>query len=94
MGLSEHHYELAVQWTGNLGDGTTSYRGYSRDHDIIIPGLPVLKGSADPKPLEDHDELRWLTAEELWDVNWLDQDVPAVREVAARLNAGHSHPGS
>ena len=48
MGLSEHHYELAVQWTGNLDDGTTSYRAYSRDHDIIIPGLPVLKGSADP----------------------------------------------
>ena len=27
--------------TGNLGGGTTSYRGYSRDHDIIVPGLPV-----------------------------------------------------
>jgi organic hydroperoxide reductase OsmC/OhrA len=48
MGLSEHHYALTVQWTGNLGDGTTSYRGYSREHDIVIPGLPVLKGSADP----------------------------------------------
>ncbi|MFE2063451.1 (deoxy)nucleoside triphosphate pyrophosphohydrolase [Streptomyces sp. NPDC059467] len=42
-------------------------------------------GSAAPKPLQDHDELRWLTPEELWDVHWLDQDVPAVREVAARL---------
>ncbi len=30
------------------GDGTSTYRGYSRDHDILIPGLPVLKGSADP----------------------------------------------
>jgi organic hydroperoxide reductase OsmC/OhrA len=48
MGLSEHHYSLAVQWTGNLGEGTSSYRGYSRSHDIVIPGLPVLKGSADP----------------------------------------------
>lgn len=48
MGLSEHHYELTVQWTGNSGAGTASYRGYSRDHDILIPGLPVLKGSADP----------------------------------------------
>jgi len=48
MGLSEHRYELAVQWTGNTGDGTASYRAYSRDHDILIPGLPVLKGSADP----------------------------------------------
>ncbi|TLM87447.1 OsmC family protein [Pseudarthrobacter sp. NamE5] len=48
MGLGEHQYALAVQWTGNLGAGTLSYRGYSRDHDILVPGLPVLKGSADP----------------------------------------------
>ncbi|MGX1160683.1 organic hydroperoxide reductase OsmC/OhrA [Arthrobacter sp. SLBN-100] len=48
MSLGEHRYALAVQWTGNLGEGTSSYRGYSRDHDVLIPGLPVLKGSADP----------------------------------------------
>jgi organic hydroperoxide reductase OsmC/OhrA len=55
MGLSEHHYSLTVQWTGNLGDGTASYRGYSRDHDIMIAGLPVLKGSADPTFHGDRD---------------------------------------
>ncbi|MFF8317587.1 (deoxy)nucleoside triphosphate pyrophosphohydrolase [Streptomyces bobili] len=44
--------------------------------------------SAAPAPLQDHDALRWLTPEEIWDVDWLDQDVPAVREVAARLAAG------
>jgi organic hydroperoxide reductase OsmC/OhrA len=48
MSLGEHHYSLTVQWTGNLGDGTSSYRGYSRDHDVRILGLPVLPGSADP----------------------------------------------
>ncbi len=48
MTLREHRYALTVQWTGNLGGGTSSYRGYSRDHDVLIPGLPVLKGSADP----------------------------------------------
>lgn len=48
MSLSEHRYSLTVQWTGNRGDGTSSYRSYSRDHDVLIPGLPVLKGSADP----------------------------------------------
>jgi organic hydroperoxide reductase OsmC/OhrA len=48
MNLDEHHYALTVRWTGNLGSGTSSYRGYSRDHDVEIPGLPVLKGSADP----------------------------------------------
>jgi organic hydroperoxide reductase OsmC/OhrA len=55
MSLSQHHYSLAVQWTGNLGEGTSSYRGYSRDHDIVIPGLPVLKGSADPTFHGDRD---------------------------------------
>ncbi|XAS70560.1 OsmC family protein [Micrococcaceae bacterium Sec5.1] len=48
MGLNEHHYALTVRWTGNLGVGTESYRGYSRDHDVDIPGLPILKGSSDP----------------------------------------------
>ena len=48
MALNEHRYALTVRWTGNLGSGTSSYRDYSRDHDIEIPGLPVLRGSADP----------------------------------------------
>jgi organic hydroperoxide reductase OsmC/OhrA len=48
MSLHEHRYALTVQWTGNLGEGTSSNRGYSRDHDVLIAGLPVLKGSADP----------------------------------------------
>lgn len=45
----------------------------------------LLAGSADPKPLQDHDDLRWLTREELWGVPWLDQDVEAVRKIAGRL---------
>jgi organic hydroperoxide reductase OsmC/OhrA len=48
VNLSEHPYALTVQWTGNRGEGTSSYRSYSRDHDVLIPGLPPLKGSADP----------------------------------------------
>ncbi|MEV5611963.1 (deoxy)nucleoside triphosphate pyrophosphohydrolase [Streptomyces sp. NPDC052225] len=36
--------------------------------------------SGDPLPLEDHDELRWLAPDEIWSVDWLDQDVPAVKE--------------
>lgn len=48
MALGEHKYSLTVRWTGNLGEGTSTYRGYSRDHDVMIPGLPVLPGSADP----------------------------------------------
>ncbi|MDJ0351456.1 OsmC family protein [Pseudarthrobacter sp. PH31-O2] len=48
MSLDEHRYALTVRWTGNLGEGTASYRGYARDHDVEVPGLPVLRGSADP----------------------------------------------
>ncbi|MFH9403221.1 (deoxy)nucleoside triphosphate pyrophosphohydrolase [Streptomyces sp. NPDC017638] len=45
-------------------------------------------GSPAPRPLQDHDELRWLTPDRLWEVDWLDQDVPAVREVSARWDTG------
>ncbi|MEU2300711.1 (deoxy)nucleoside triphosphate pyrophosphohydrolase [Streptomyces antibioticus] len=47
-------------------------------------------GSAAPAPLEDHDALRWLAPAEIWDVPWLDQDVPAVRETLPRLTAGRT----
>ncbi|MGW7406395.1 (deoxy)nucleoside triphosphate pyrophosphohydrolase [Streptomyces sp. NPDC054833] len=45
-------------------------------------------GSADPKPLQDHDELRWLAPGEIWSVDWLDQDVAAVRQLGIRPEAG------
>ncbi|WP_406173104.1 (deoxy)nucleoside triphosphate pyrophosphohydrolase [Streptomyces sp. NBC_00996] len=48
----------------------------------------LLPGSAEPRPLEDHDELRWLTPGEIWDVDWLDADVPAVKGALLRLDAG------
>lgn len=41
----------------------------------------------DPRPLEDHSELRWLGPRELDDVPWLPQDRNAVA-VVARLMAG------
>jgi organic hydroperoxide reductase OsmC/OhrA len=43
----EHRYRVAVDWTGNRGNGTASYQGYGRSHDIRVPGKPVLAGSAD-----------------------------------------------
>jgi 8-oxo-dGTP diphosphatase len=45
----------------------------------------LLPGSAQPKPLQDHDDLRWLRGAELWDVPWLDQDVEAVRKITGHL---------
>ncbi|WP_420035390.1 (deoxy)nucleoside triphosphate pyrophosphohydrolase [Streptomyces sp. cg28] len=38
--------------------------------------------SGTPEPLQDHDDLRWLAPSDIWSVNWLDQDVPAVKALA------------
>ena len=44
---NQHHYHVDVEWTGNLGAGTQSYRGYERSHDIRIAGKPTLAGWAE-----------------------------------------------
>jgi organic hydroperoxide reductase OsmC/OhrA len=44
-----HRYETAVRWTGNLGQGTATYRGYSRDHELHGEGKGApIAGSSDP----------------------------------------------
>ncbi|MCK7627587.1 (deoxy)nucleoside triphosphate pyrophosphohydrolase [Streptomyces sp. RS10V-4] len=40
-----------------------------------------------PEPLQDHDALRWLGPGEEREVDWLDQDRPAVAEVMRRLGS-------
>ena len=44
----QHRYSARVTWTGNLGQGTSSYRAYSRNHEIAAAGKPVVPGSSDP----------------------------------------------
>ncbi|MEV6776027.1 (deoxy)nucleoside triphosphate pyrophosphohydrolase [Streptomyces syringium] len=46
----------------------------------------LLAGEA--RPLQDHDELRWLTPDRVDEVDWLDQDRPAVAAAARLLTAG------
>ena len=46
--MTEHSYELTVEWTGDRGTGTTSYTGYGRDHIVSAEGRPKIRGSADP----------------------------------------------
>lgn len=43
----EHRYSVDVVWTGNRGDGTRTYQGYGRDHEIRVAGRPVIAGSSD-----------------------------------------------
>jgi organic hydroperoxide reductase OsmC/OhrA len=46
--MKTHEYRLHVKWTGNQGEGTKSYQGYSRNHEIHAQGKPILCGSSDP----------------------------------------------
>ena len=43
----QHKYTLDMEWRGNLGQGTTTYEGYSRKHIIRIKGKPDLIATAD-----------------------------------------------
>lgn len=47
-GARAHAYEVSVRWTGNRGEGTATYAGYDRAHEIRAEGKPVLAGSSDP----------------------------------------------
>lgn len=46
--VKRHSYRVKVEWTGNLGAGTSSYAGYSRDHTIDAGLKPQIAGSSDP----------------------------------------------
>jgi 8-oxo-dGTP diphosphatase len=57
---------------------------------VLRPGLVLQVWTAGllsgaPEPLQDHDRLRWLTSGDVHDVDWLDQDRPAVAWAASRL---------
>lgn len=43
-----HQYHVTLNWTGNRGNGTSSYTAYSRDHTIRVKGKPKIKCSSDP----------------------------------------------
>ncbi len=45
---SNHTYTSRIEWTGNTGEGTRTYKGYDRTWDIAVPGKPVVHCSNDP----------------------------------------------
>ncbi|NIJ03901.1 OsmC family protein [Frigoribacterium faeni] len=54
----DHHYAVSLDWTGDRGVGTTSYRSYGRDATIAAAGkLHDISGSADRTFHGDAD--RW-----------------------------------
>jgi organic hydroperoxide reductase OsmC/OhrA len=46
--MSNHFYKATITWTGNTGNGTSSYRAYERSHSISVDGKPSIPGSSDP----------------------------------------------
>ena len=46
--MNKHEYNISIEWTGNSGEGTKSYRSYRRDYRIASDGKPVIEGSSDP----------------------------------------------
>lgn len=57
MDLSRHRYAVEIEWTGNRGTGTSSYRAYGRDHVVRAANVPDLLASADATFHGDRD--RW-----------------------------------
>ena len=44
-----HHYQTDLEWTGNLGTGTSNYRAYSRSYEIGGASKTIrIPGSSDP----------------------------------------------
>jgi organic hydroperoxide reductase OsmC/OhrA len=43
-----HRYAIEMDWTGNDGAGTATYKSYRRDHIIQVKGKPDILGSSDP----------------------------------------------
>jgi organic hydroperoxide reductase OsmC/OhrA len=50
----DHHYQVHVTWTGNTGQGTATYNGYSRSHEISIPGRTPILGTTDVARFHDN----------------------------------------
>ncbi|MES2646354.1 MAG: OsmC family protein [Bacteroidota bacterium] len=46
--MHPHYYKTSLEWTGNLGSGTSNYSSYSRNHLIKVPGKTIIAGSSDP----------------------------------------------
>ena len=46
--MKEHNYKAIIEWTGNLGKGTSGYTNYERSHTIQLEDKPIIAASSDP----------------------------------------------
>ena len=83
--IRECQEELAV--TVEIGErvGGDVLLGHGRA--VLRVYLARLRDGAEPR-LVEHQELRWLAADELYDVAWLPADAPVVAALHPLLRAG------
>jgi len=53
----DHRYAIELEWTGDRGTGTSSYKAYGRDHVVRAAGKHEISGSSDRTFHGDAD--RW-----------------------------------
>jgi organic hydroperoxide reductase OsmC/OhrA len=46
--VKKHDYQVQIEWTGNDGEGTQTYKSYGREYLISAQGKTSIPGSADP----------------------------------------------
>src|SRR5215467_13434389 len=44
-----HYYKTTVAWIGNRGTGTSDYKAYDRNHEVVVMGKTTIPASSDPK---------------------------------------------
>ncbi len=55
--MKHHHYQSTIEWLGNEGEGTKTYKSYNRNHRILINDkYEEIYGSADPAFLGDNSK--------------------------------------
>ncbi len=52
--MIEHQYKIRIEWSGNRGSGTSSYKAYERDFRLSAKNKgQIIAGSSDPAFLGD-----------------------------------------
>ncbi|HEX6578633.1 MAG TPA: NUDIX domain-containing protein [Jiangellaceae bacterium] len=72
--IRECQEELGVEIV--VGVRLDGARPLGPDHELHVWTATITAG--EPRPLEDHDELRWLGPDDLREVPWLEADRPFV----------------
>ncbi len=81
---------LAREWDEELGVGITvdAHIGTASDRQIDLVLYAAALDRGEPVAGADHDELRWLRADELDGAAWLPIDRELIPAVVARLREG------